>query len=65
MQKHRPGKGGADLLGGDQFLLTKTTRFCPFFDDLTGYRTLHLMAHGVRPELATMLAALAFGGGAQ
>lgn len=32
---------------------------------LSAYRAQHLIAHcGIRPELATMLAALAFGGGA-
>jgi len=63
MLKRRPDGGGADQLGGDQRDLTKPTLNRPLLDELTAYRALRLM-HGfaLRPELATSLAALAFGG---
>jgi hypothetical protein len=65
MQKRRPlSRSGADQLGGDRAFLTKSTMARPQLDDLTSQRALHLIQGlGLRPELATMLAALAFGGG--
>lgn len=57
------GKGGADLFGDDRHRFIKSTLTRPLIDDSAGYRALHLIhALGIRPELATMLAALAFGG---
>ena len=65
MQKRRPlSRSGADLCGGDRLCSTKSTMPRPQLDDLTSLRALHLIQGlGLRPELATMLAALAFGGG--
>lgn len=64
-RKRPPVRAGADLClaARDRHLLTKTATHRPVFDDVTRYRALCLIADfGVRPELATMLAALAFGG---
>lgn len=59
--KNPAKKGGADLVGTDQHCLTKNRDSRPL--ELAGLRALHLIALGVRPELASMLAGLAFGGG--
>lgn len=65
MQKRRPGEGGADLLAGNRHRFTKSALPRPLFDELSSYRALHLIQSiGVRPELAQMLAVLAFGGAA-
>jgi len=65
MRKRRPCQGGADLLGGDLRLPTKLTLPRPLADELSSYRALHLIQSlAVRPELAAMLASLAFGGAA-
>ncbi len=64
MQKRRPAKGGVDLLAGDRPCLTKIPPERPELDGLSTYQALRLIhLHAVRPELAMMLAALAFGGG--
>jgi len=65
MQKRRPGQGGADLLSGDLRTHTAFTLPRPLVDELSSLRALHLIhALGLRPELAAMLASLAFGGAA-
>lgn len=64
-ERKRPHRAGADLClaARDRHLLTKAATPRPVLDDVTRYRALCLIADfGVRPELATMLAALAFGG---
>ena len=64
MPKRRPGKGGADQLGGDRLCSTKFTLPRPHSDELTKLRALHLMQTlGLRPELALMIAAVAYRGG--
>lgn len=61
--KNPANKGGADRGSHrDHLCFTNNSHFCPLPDDLASYRALTLIAMGVRPELATMLAALAFGG---
>lgn len=62
MHKRHPVKGGAVLLGGEQGSPTKKTHSNQLIDELTDYRALTLIArYQLSPELATMLAALAFG----
>ena len=64
MQERRPGGSGAVLLGRERPCLTKISLPRPQQDDLTKLRALHLVqTFGLRPELAVMIAAVAFGGG--
>ena len=54
-RKRRPARGGAVQLGGERHL-----------DTLCAHRAQFLIAeHHIRPELAAMVAALAFKGGRQ
>ena len=62
--KNPASKGGADQLGGDHLPYINNRNPRPLLDSLASYRALTLMADfGIRPELAAMVASLAFGGG--
>lgn len=64
-ERKSPHRAGSDLClaARDRPLFTKTAAPRPVFDDVTRYRALCLIADfGVRPELATSLSALSFGG---
>lgn len=66
MESPRTGQGAraGKSIAADSSSLTRIPLPRPLFDDLTRYQALHMMQTlGVRPELATMLASLAFGGG--
>lgn len=61
MQKRRPSGSGAVLLGGEQSPPTKSDLTSQPFDEVARLRAMHLMvAFSMRPELATICAALAF-----
>lgn len=62
MMKRRPAKGGVDQLGGD--LPCPTPNTMNLQPELAAYQALRLIhIYAIRPELAVMLAALAFGCG--
>lgn len=63
MRKRHPAKGGAVQLGGELRTLTKNSNPRQLIDGLTHYQAMRLVHfHAVSPDLAVMLAALAFGG---
>lgn len=60
-RKRRPEVGGgADLFGTDRHRVIKDLAGAP--RDISQYQALYLVTLGIRPELATTLAGLAFGG---
>jgi hypothetical protein len=61
MQKRHPGEGGAVLLGGERAIPTKNQPI-PQPASVVDLRRAHLIARHVRPELASAIAVLVFGG---
>jgi hypothetical protein len=61
MQKRRPDGDGAVLLGGEHAIPTKNHPI-PQPASVVDLRKAHLIARHVRPELASAIAVLVFGG---